>query len=177
MIIAFWVNIGVPLFWETTISCQRRGEQDASAFTSAGAHQICSLFLAADSGVCAAIPCNCSKNQNVVDPCFVRASGTGLAFAQSWLGDHHNTKNNRHKDNDRNIYLNCQKTRQKLRSLREHPILMFNFGLFTPKTWSEERFPQLARQLRLWNLPCLENIVNNKGSKNNYNTYNTSNNN
>ena len=99
MIIAFWVNIGVPLFWETTISCQRRGEKDASAFTSAGAHQICSLFLAADSGVCAAIPCNCSKNQNVVDPCFVRASGTGLAFAQSWLGDHHNTKNRRHKDN------------------------------------------------------------------------------
>ncbi|CAE7176939.1 NCS1, partial [Symbiodinium pilosum] len=26
----------------------------------------------------------------------------------------------------------------------EHPILMFNFGLFTPKTWSEERFPQLV---------------------------------
>ena len=32
--------------------------------------------------------------------------------------------------------------------LRENPILMFNFGLFTPKSWTAERFPQLARELR-----------------------------
>ena len=32
--------------------------------------------------------------------------------------------------------------------LRENPILMFNFGLFTPKSWTAERFPQLAGVLR-----------------------------